>query len=71
MEEARAYQRSTALRGLLTDLKSSAKYELQDIIEALPDDASDLSLLIRARVNNVLRKLDDVECELERILANH
>jgi len=58
LKQSSEVQRSTALRGLLTSLKNYTDYELNDIIDALPDEESDLNTLIRTRIRNVLRRLD-------------
>jgi len=57
-----AYQKATAMRGLITSIKEYAKYELNDILEALeflPDPDPDFVALVKTRISNVFRKLDD------------
>ena len=62
LKKSLEYQKFVAMNGLITSIKKYVEYELNDILEALefiPDLDRDFVTLIKTRIANVFRKLDD------------
>lgn len=58
LQKTSTHTKSVALRGLLRGIRGYVQYELQDVLDVLSDDESDMATVIKTRATNILKRLD-------------